>query len=148
MYWKDEFDAIRSRMLDYEASHVYIEDDDNDERRREEPVETLIVILRDACNLARRAKAEENQEYETILDELNSLIFRGIASRMDGAGPPNLESFAHTDDTLMNDPMFGQMSLENRTSYLLKRWPQVILSKCRTRAVQEHHGIHESWVYG
>ena len=118
-------------MLEYNAGEEYMEDDDDEEEEWEDDedddrpprasmsLEDLLSILQDACNLLRRAKEEGVEDFDIILEQVNDLLRRAISGRFE-MGPTGLRSFAHTLDSLVQDPWYDRMYLESRKSELTR----------------------------
>lgn len=122
MHWREQFDAIHARMLDYDASIESMDDDDDDDgegRQPEMSLDVLLSILQDACTLLRQADEERLDDFEVVLEQVNGLLNRAIAERLalgelDG-GTTELRSFAHAPGELVEDPWNDRMRLQSRT---------------------------------
>ncbi|GJE96273.1 WD40 repeat domain-containing protein [Phanerochaete sordida] len=115
MSWRERFDILRARMLDYDAGHVYLENDDyeTDDRPRDEPLETMVNILKDLFELVREAYAQNIAELDVLFDEATAFTNRAVAGYV-SMGDAYIPSFAHAPDALLKDPLQKSMSLESK----------------------------------
>lgn len=96
--WKGRLDSLRMRLIEFESGYIYLEADEDE---REQPVEDLVMILREAIALYRDVR---DAGLDNVAQMAHNTINKGIdiwAGR-DGQGHIRENHFSEFADITCN----------------------------------------------